>query len=63
MTLQAHFQDQNLDHGGLTWEVALWDFGDVEEEGGAGDQVHDDDARQEQLHKGGGVYGLDIAQV
>lgn len=48
---------------GLTWEVALWDFGDVEEEGGPSDQVHDDDARQEELHKGGGGYGLDMAQV
>lgn len=48
---------------GLTWEAALWDFGDVEEEGGPSDQVHDDDTRQEELHKRRKVEGLDIAQV
>lgn len=42
---------------GLTWEVALRDLGDVEEEGSAGDQVHDDDARQEELHRRADVNG------
>lgn len=36
---------------GLTWEIPLRDLGDVEQEGRPGDQVHDDDSRQEELSK------------
>lgn len=40
-----------LGGGGLTWEIPLRDLGDIEQEGRPGDQVHDDDSRQEELSK------------
>lgn len=37
--------------GALTWEIPLRDLSDIEQEGRPGNQVHDDDSRQEELSK------------